>query len=61
VPLRLNFYFTFLEHQILAHNSLPDVLDFLNDGLEVRGGIVRAGDEDVVSLTGSDRRVQWRD
>jgi hypothetical protein len=33
--LSLNFNFTFLEYQILAHNSFPDVLDFLDNRLEV--------------------------
>lgn len=33
--LSLNFNFTLLEYQILAHNSFPNVLDFLDNRLEV--------------------------
>ena len=55
--LRLDLDFALLEDQVLAHHPLPDVLDILDDSLEVRGRIVRPGDEDVVALTGGGRGV----
>ena len=48
--LRLNLDVALLEHQVRADDALPHVLHVLDDGLEVRGRVVRAGDEDVVGL-----------
>ena len=40
-----------LQLQIAPSNPLPDIVDLIDDSLEVGSGIVRAGDEDVVSFT----------
>lgn len=40
--------FSFLQNERCAHDPLPDILDVLDDGLEMRGGVVRSGDEDIV-------------
>jgi hypothetical protein len=46
--LLLNFNFALLEDQVFPHNSLPHILDVFNNSLEMRGGIVRTSDEDVI-------------
>ncbi len=48
--LGLNVDVALLKHEILAVHSLPDVLHVVDDSLEVRSRVVRAGDEDVVGL-----------
>ena len=53
--------FALLEHERRAHDALPDVLDVLNDGLEVRGRVVRLGDEDVVRFASGRRGIQGGD
>ena len=55
--LSLDVDLTLLEHEVLAVHPLPDVLHILDDSLEVRGRVVRPGDEDVVALTGGGRGV----
>ena len=45
----LDVNFTFLQNQVFTDDSLPNILDVLNDSLEVARRIVRASDEDVVS------------
>lgn len=43
---------TLLEDELLTvGHALPNVMDILNDSLEMRGGVVRASDEDVVFLS----------
>lgn len=56
--LLVNFHFPFLEDQRRPHNTLPDVLDIFHHGLEMRGGVVGASDEDVVLGARRGRRVQ---
>ena len=46
----LNIDLTLPQDEVLAHHPLPDVLDVIDNGLEVRSRVVRAGDEDVVAL-----------
>ena len=55
--LSLNVDLTLLEHEVLAVHPLPDVLHIFDDSLEVRGRVVRPGDEDVVTLAGGGRGV----
>ena len=57
--LRLDLDLALLEDQVLAHHPLPDVLDIVDDGLEVRGRVVGACDVDIVSLTRGGGSVQW--
>ena len=38
--LSLNVDLTLLEHEVLAHDALPDVCDIVDDSLEVGGGVV---------------------
>jgi len=57
----LDFNFSLLQDQIRTNDTLPDILDILDDSFEVRSGIVRAGDEDVVLLAGAGGRVERRD
>jgi len=50
-----------LQHQIAASDPLPGIVDLIDDSLEVRSGIVRTGDENVVGLARGCRSVQWAD
>lgn len=61
VSLLLDFHFTFLQDQVLSNDPLPDILDVLNNGLLVGGGIIRAGDENVVVFAGGCWCIQWGD
>lgn len=56
--LRLLLGLTLLQHQILTSGPLPDTVDFLDDSLEVRCGIVRTSNEDIVGLAGRCGSVQ---
>ena len=38
--LSLDLDLPLLEHEVLAHDALPDVCDIVDDGLEVGGGVV---------------------
>jgi hypothetical protein len=62
VVYRLFLYlnFSFLEYQVLAHHSLPYILNILYDSLEVGGSVIRASDEDLFTFARSCRCVQWR-
>lgn len=40
-----------LEHKLLASAAAVDILDVISGGLEVAGGVVALGDEDVVGGT----------
>ena len=53
--------FTLLEHERRAHDTLPHILNVLDDSLEVRCSIVGASDEDVVVLAVCCGSVQRRD
>ena len=53
--------FALLEHKRRAHDTLPHILDVLDDGLEVRGGVVGLGDEDVVRFASGRRGIQGGD
>lgn len=57
VGLLLNLNIALLQDELLAHDAFPDVLHVLDDGLEVRRGVVRACDENVVSDAGCGRSV----
>lgn len=59
--LLLHVYFPFFEDEVLTNNTLPDIVNILNDGFEVRSCIVRASDEYVVSLSRGHRRVECGD
>lgn len=48
--LGFDFHVALLEHEVLAEHALPDVVDVVDDGLEVRGRVVGARDEDAVGL-----------
>ena len=47
-----------LQHEVLAHDPLPDILDIFHDGLEVRRRVVRTSDEDVIFGAWCCRRVK---
>ena len=57
--LLLRFCFPLLEDEVIANNALPDIMNFLDDGFEVRSCIVRTSDEYVVGLSRGHRRVEW--
>lgn len=38
--LCLEVNLAFLQHEVLAHDALPDILDVFHDGLEVRRRVV---------------------
>jgi hypothetical protein len=59
--LLLGFYFSLLEDEVLACYTLPDVMDILDHGLEVRSRIVRASDKHVVGLSQGHRCVERAD
>ena len=59
--LSLDLDLPLLEHEVLAHHPLPDILYVVNDGLEVRSRVVRAGDEDVVRFASGRRGIQGGD
>lgn len=46
--LLLNFDFSFLQDERTTHDPFPDILNIVDDGLEMRGGVIGASDEDVV-------------
>lgn len=45
-------------NQLLARAAMVDILDVICGGLEVAGGVVALGDEDVVGLAVLDRLVE---
>jgi hypothetical protein len=49
--LFLYFDFTFLEDEILAHDAFPDILYIFDDSLEVRLGVIRASNKNVIRTT----------
>ena len=53
--------FALLEHEGRAHDTLPHILNVLNDSLEVRSRVVGLGDEDVVRLAVRRRGVRRGD
>lgn len=57
--LLLRFRFPFLEDEVFADNTLPDILNLLNDGFEVRSCIVRTSDEYIIGRSRGYRRVEW--
>ena len=59
--LCFNVDLAFLQHEVLAHHALPDLLNIFNDGLEVGRRVVGASDEDVVLSTRCRRRVEGAD
>ena len=59
--LRLNLDVALLEHQVRADDALPHVLHVLDDGLKVRGRVVRARHEHVVLLARRGGLVERRD
>jgi len=61
ISLSFDFHLTLLEHKILPNDPLPDVLNFFDNSLKVRGSIVRTGDEDVVAFTRCHWSIEWRD
>ena len=50
-----------LQHQIVSSDPLPDIVDFVYDGLEVGSSIVRTGNENVVDFARGCWGVQWID
>lgn len=59
--LSLNFSLALLQHQRPARHALIDIADIVDDRLEMRRGVVRLGDEDVVGVAGRGGRVELRD
>jgi len=60
IRLVLDLNVTLLQDEILPNNPHPHVMNVVDDGLEVAGGIVGVRDEDVVGLAVRRRRVQRR-
>lgn len=56
----LNLNFSLLKHKIRANNSLPNVLNVLNDCLEMGRRIIGSSDENIVCFTGAHWTVQRR-
>lgn len=59
--LLLNFDFSFLQDERTTHDPFPDILHIVDDGLEMRGGVVGASDEYVVVEAGRCGNVEGGD
>ena len=57
----LDLHFTLLQNEIGAGDTLPDVLNVFDDGLEVGSSVVGASDEDVVLLASACGGVEGAD
>lgn len=58
-PLCLDVDIALLEDEVRANHALPDVLNVVGDGLEVRCGVVGTSDIDVVIGARRRRGIQW--